>query len=386
MSRGAGRVHYGQGRVYRPVIHGRKSAVWWLDFYIRGERHRESSGMRRKKAAQRILRDRMAGRENGKIIGRPDRVTLQDLRELVRTDYELNGLRSWHDAMRPSWVHVLRIFGAAEPALAVTVPRCDRYAQTRLGEGAARATVNRELAALRRGFRLAVQKGLVATRPEFEIPEEHNARQGFFELEDFRAVQAELAAPLRPLVEFAYLTGWRRTEILTLTWANIDRTAEVIRLEVGTTKSRAGRTFPYGVLPALKALIDAQWEQRAGLFVFHRKGRQIKDYYDAWHGACDRAAVRVVNGIKTIIRPALVGRIPHDFRRTAVRNLERAGVPRAVAMQLTGHKTEAVYRRYAIVAEQDLRDGVAKLAEIGKQKATRRAPAPRRARVSSSAA
>jgi integrase len=67
----------------------------------------------------------------------------------------------------------------------------------------------------------------------------------------------------------------------------------------------------------------------------------------------------------------LADRIPHDFRRTAVRNLERAGVPRSVAMKLTGHRTESVYRRYAIVAEADLAEGVVKLARMQERDAQR---------------
>ena len=82
-------------------------------------------------------------------------------------------------------------------------------------------------------------------------------------------------------------------------------------------------------------------------WVFHRNGHRIKDFRKAWTDACDAAGV--------------AGRIPHDLRRTAVRNLERAGVSRSVAMKLTGHKTESVYRRYAIVSEADLTEGVKKL-------------------------
>jgi integrase len=61
---------------------------------------------------------------------------------------------------------------------------------------------------------------------------------------------------------------------------------------------------------------------------------------------------------------AIPGLLFHDLRRSAVRNLERAGVSRSVAMKLTGHKTESVYRRYAIVAESDLREAGAKLSAL----------------------
>ena len=66
----------GQGRVFRPKVNGRESAVWWLDYSVRGKRHRESSDMTRKSTAQRLLRERIGNREAGKLVGRPDRVKL----------------------------------------------------------------------------------------------------------------------------------------------------------------------------------------------------------------------------------------------------------------------------------------------------------------------
>src|ERR1044072_6364951 len=121
--------------------------------------------------------------------------------------------------------------------------------------------------------------------------------------------------------------------------------------------------FPFGVLPELANLLRARWEQALSLelatgqsipLLFHWNDRGTlkeihpKALYHRWKRACRLA------GVPT--------RIPHDFRRTAVRNLERAGVPRSVAMKLTGHKTEAVYRRYAIACEADLTEGLKKLA------------------------
>jgi len=205
-------------------------------------------------------------------------------------------------------------------------------------------------------------EGLLATRPEFTIPQEHNARTGFLDAEDAEALFAALPETLGSVARFLYLTGWRKSEVLSLTWRQVDFEAGVVRLDVGTTKSGEGRTFPFSVLPDLEALLRERWAARDGLFVFQRRGQRIKDFYTAWHAAVRRAAVQHVNGREVVVRPGLVGRIPHDFRRSAVRNLVRASVPEHVAMLLTGHKTRAVFDRYDIVNEHDLTEGVAKLA------------------------
>lgn len=159
---------------------------------------------------------------------------------------------------------------------------------------------------------------------------------------------------------------------MTLKWAQVDFNAGTVRLEENTTKSGKGRTFPFSALPELVALLERQRahtdavERREGAViahVFHRNGRPIKSYHGAWWAACKRAAVEKRDGLEIVVRPRLVGRTPHDFRRTAARNLIRAGVPQHVVMQLCGWKTDAMFRRYAIVDERDLRSAVAMLAK-----------------------
>jgi integrase len=228
----------------------------------------------------------------------------------------------------------------------------------RQAAGAAAATVNRELAALKRMFSLAVKGERLQRMPYIEMLKENNARRGFFERDQFEAVRAHLPDYGRPAATFAYLTGWRlKAEILTLQWRRVDFRAGVVTLDVGSTKNRDGRTFP--MIPELRALLEVQrattdaLQKKIGAivpWVFHRtkRGRPLKGFTKSWRAAC--------------LAAGLPGRIPHDFRRTAVRNLERAGVPRSTAMAMVGHRTESIYRRYAIVDEVMLRERGAKLA------------------------
>jgi integrase len=224
--------------------------------------------------------------------------------------------------------------------------------------------INRELTTLRRMFSLAIESERLLHAPYIAELEEDNVRQGFFEPEQFSAVLAHLPEAIRPVIQFAAITGWRiDSEVLTLEWRQVDFAARTVRLEPGTTKNREGRMFPF--TRELRLVLQTQWAEQEELrkaghltpYVFVRmvaKGRggdkspkPITSFAKAWKTACTAAGCP--------------GRIPHDFRRTAVRSLERAGVPRSVAMKLTGHKTESVYRRYAIVSEGDLTDAARKL-------------------------
>src|SRR5581483_3534866 len=149
-----------------------------------------------------------------------------------------------------------------------------------------------------------------------------------------------------------------QSEAAPLRWAQVDFAGGVVRLEPNTTKNAEGREFP--MIPELRALLERRLaltrrlERARGQvipWVFHRRGRPIKSLRRSWISATRAAG-----------QPGL---ILHDLRRSAVRNLERAGISRSVAMRMTGHKTEAVYRRYAIVASSDLCEAARRLAALG---------------------
>jgi len=286
-------VSRGQGRVFRPKNNTkRQSAVWWLDYTVGGRRHRESSGTRSKAEAQRQLRERIGDRETGKLVGRPDRVTLADLRAQLEQRYALKGNRSLKRA-KQALAHLERILGPERPVIELTPDAVNRYLQQRFSEGAARSTAGYEVGVLRSGWNAAVENRVLSVRAAFKLPKVRNARQGFFSQGDFAALLLELPAAVRPVVEFLHGMGWRLNEALQLTWDQIDWEGQVIRIHGDKTKGHDDRVFPFGLAPDLRALLEARRAARDGAFVFHRSGRRIKTFIKAWRSAARRAGLAV---------------------------------------------------------------------------------------------
>jgi integrase len=212
--------------------------------------------------------------------------------------------------------------------------------------------INRELTTLKRILNLSRQNGKLTHVPHIPMLKERNVRTGFFEREQIIRIVGHLPPAIRPAVQLAYITGWRiPSEVLPLQWRHVDFEARVVRLDPHTTKNDEGRTFPF--TDALEQVLEAQKAEGVICpWVFNRtnkkvKGKRITTFIKAFRAACTKAGCP--------------GRIPHDLRRTAVRNLVRAGIPERVAMQMTGHKTRSVFERYNIVSECDLLDAARKL-------------------------
>jgi integrase len=351
------------GSLYRPKYRGangilKESAVIWLKYRdALGVIRRESSDTEKEQEAKRLLKQREGASVEGRIIvPRANKITVAELAEGLKADYKANGRKS-ADRLGFSLAHLLPFFGP-RPAMQITSVDVTRYRVERLEASAAPATINRELAALKRMYSLAVKGERLQRMPYIEMLRENNARRGFFEREQFEAVRAKLPDYAQPAALFAYLTGWRlKAEILPLQWRQVDFRAGVVTLDVGTTKNSDGRTFP--MIPELRAMLEAQrsatdtLNRKTGSIipsVFHRttRGRPLKGITKSWRSAC-RAA-------------GMPDKIPHDFRRTA-------GVPRSTTMAMVGHKTESIYRRYAIVDSVMLHEGGAKLAAYSEGKA-----------------
>jgi integrase len=352
----------GSGSVFRPKYRAdgedRTADSWAIAYYDRrlGRQVREY-GFETEAAAEKALRARLVDLSRGRRVGPTiEKVTFETLAKLIIADYRINKRKS-AKRLDQSLKHLKLVFGGTR-VVDIKGDRVTTYASSRLEEGAKPATVNRELAALKRMFSLGIEAAIISadTATRVKKLKENNVRQGFFEEEHFAAVLAQLEAPeLRRAVTVAYFTGWRMpSEILTREWRHVDLKAGWLRLEPGETKNGRGRMFPIDLDPRLrKALEEAkaanEWlkekKKRIVPWVFHRKGgERVSSFRDSW--------------IEALAKAGLPGRIPHDFRRTAARNLIRRGYSERIVMELCGWETPSMFGRYFIADERMILEAV----------------------------
>jgi integrase len=267
----------------------------------------------------------------------------------VLADYKLRKLRD-ADTVK------LRIDAHIKPAIGsllasrFTPHQVRQYVEMRRGESASDATINREFAIVRRGFSLALREDppLVRRAPYIPKLEEDNVRQGFIEQAQYLSLRNALPDHLKTLMVVGYHCGNRLGELRKLHWNQVDLEAREIRIQGAQAKAKRPRTLPvYGDMLEWLTWQTKHHDKGCDL-VFHWNGKPLGSHLKGWDRACSAAG--------------LAGLHFHDLRRSAIRNMERAGIPRHIAMQISGHRTENVYRRYDIVVEADLKAAGEKLA------------------------
>jgi len=334
------------------------SDILWIAYTFNGVRYRESSGQTDPRKAAKYREERIAEciGLKGPVV-RLEKVPFSELLEAVVWDYQVNQKKSLGKVEERIRLHIAPRFGRMRAA-SVTTDRIIRYIQERQDEGASNGTINRELAIIRRAFRLGARHtppkvGLI---PHVPLLREAAPRPGFVEPGDFAALVESLPEYLRGFVTFAYRTGWRVSEIRDLKWSQVDRKERIICLHDAKDPTGKGAGRILYLDDVLLAIVEEQWTRRKGrsrvkknVFPGHDGTGPVRDFRGAWAAACQKAGIG--------------RRLFHDLRRSAVRNMVRAGVPERVARQISGHKTRAVFDRYNIVSEKDLADAAQKQAE-----------------------
>jgi integrase len=338
----------GDGRIFQ------RGRTWWIQFYVDGRQQRESAKTADREKAEKCLRNRLKevhahelDASRPFVTHRDKRRTIADLMDALKTDFEIRGKNSL-----PNLSNISRArsdFGAIRAA-GLTGEQTDRYINERLADGAAKASINRVTQLLKQAYKLA---GLPAPRIR-RLPEKGNERQGFFSESEIRNVIKNLPTALQDFTLFGWLTGMRKGEIASLAWEDVD--GDCIRLRAENAKNGEARLIP--LEGELQELLERRREARQvklngtvmlAALIFHREGEPIREFRKSWASACRKTGIR---------------RLFHDLRRSACRNMLAAGVPQSIAMKLSGHKTDSMFRRYAIVAETDLRTALRRTQEF----------------------
>lgn len=320
----------GAGGVYK------RGAWYWVTYAVKGQRRRESAETKSREEALTFLAKRKA------ITGNfaSSKITVGDLLGLVNNEYDLLGRASAYIAKKRIDKHLLPAFGSIR-ADKLTSSEIDAYILKR-SKVAQPSTVNQEMAIVRHAFYLGYRADppVVARVPYIRKLIEDNVREGFLEDEAYHKLLAELPSDLRLLFVFGYHYGMRKGALLQIRWAWVDTKEGFIRIPQKGRKNRKPKPTLLPIYGDVREHLEGQ--PRTSEFVFSRGPKVIKDFRASWTAACKRAGVP--------------GLLFHDLRRTAARNMRRAKFDESLIMKITGHKTAAMFRRYDIKDERDIKD------------------------------
>lgn len=338
----------GDGSIFRQ----NSSKNFFMRYWHNGKKFVESTCTENEKKARAALKQRLieigADRLGIQEFVPPQqkKKTVSELMEGLRLNYETRG--KWNPRIK---AHVTALKDGLGDFRASTLTDEDvtKYIGGRQSQKKANATINRELQLLRQAFKIFRKLG---RGPYFDLLPEDNAREGFFERHEFEALVKAMPEDLRDFCRFGYLTGWRVGEIRSLMWADLNMESRMMRLRHAESKNGEARWIPLegDLLEIFDRRAEARtFETKTGEtviseYVFHREGGKVGDFEKSWASACEAAKIGK--------------RHFHDFRRTAARNMRRAGVPEEIAMKITGHRTTSMFRRYNITNDDDIRKAV----------------------------
>jgi integrase len=336
---------HGLGHIYL------RGNTYWIKYHKDGKPFYESSGSQFKSVATDLLKTRIAAPTVVK-----SRVLIKELLDDLVVYYQGHNPKSapWAERMarslRPTWEKVR--------ADKVTTTAINEYVTERKEAGLGPASINRELAILKHALNLGkdAMPPKVLLVPKFKMLKEPAPRDGFLDHDQYLKLLEALQEELRVPFVIGYHTGSRKEEVLSIRLEQVRLKENKIQLRPGTTKNDEGRWLPiYGeMIDAIaKQVEETKQKYPECPWLSHRKGERIVDLRPAWPDACDAVG--------------LDGLLFHDLRRSAVRNMVRAGIPEKVAMKISGHKTRAIFDRYNIVDNRDIEDAGKKLAEFLKK-------------------
>jgi integrase len=347
----------------------KRGGVYWFSFVFNGKRVQESTKQANRKAAidiESAHRTALAKGEVGIAPKKREKRIVGDLLTALEENYKQAG--KWTSQNKSLLTRARSDFGS-KSATALTAEDIEKYIARRRTEGARNSSINRISEVLRRAYKLAK-----LTPPDMEhLSEKDNVRTGFFSEAELALLVSHLPSNLQDFTKFAAACGMRKGEIAKLTWKMVE--GDELRIPGSICKNRKDR-----VLPLTGEIAEIIERRRAALprekngtvqmceYIFHRDGSPVAELRKSWASAAINAGLGIMvckkcggQGPEKYCKKCKIakryqGRLFHDLRRSAVRNMVQAGVSTQVAKKWSGHSSDSVFERYSIIITDDMRE------------------------------